>query len=150
MQKQLIAVAIATVFSASSIAANVVLYGNVDLGLGFSQKKDSVRIDFTPLLGWPPYIERTTTNSCVLNSGISTPSMWGIKGTEELGGGYSVSFQLESGFEADSGALNDAGRLFGREARLTLETPFGEFSFGRMGALSSSNGTYDPSLEPAN
>lgn len=54
-----------------------------------------------------------------------------------------VSFKLENGFDADSGKLGQDGRLFGREASLTLAGAFGQVSFGRMGGVASAAGTYD-------
>lgn len=38
-------------------------------------------------------------------SGIMEGSRWGVKGNEDLGGGYRAVFNLESRFEADTGAL---------------------------------------------
>lgn len=38
-------------------------------------------------------------------SGIMEGSRWGLKGNEDLGGGYRTIFTLESRFEADTGAL---------------------------------------------
>lgn len=40
-------------------------------------------------------------------SGIMEGSRWGLKGTEDLGGGYKTIFTLESRFEADTGALSN-------------------------------------------
>ena len=54
-----------------------------------------------------------------------------------------MSFQLENGFDSDTGAFGQDGQLFGREARLSMNTPYGTVSFGRMGALTSGAGTYD-------
>ena len=65
------------------------------------------------------------------------------KGDEDRGNGYSVSFDLQGGFASDTGAMGDGDRLFNRETRLTVAGPFGELSFGRMGTMTSSAGTYD-------
>src|SRR5216684_2054913 len=46
------------------------------------------------------------------------PSRWGMKGTEDLGGGYKTFFVLESGFQPGTGVLNYGGRLFGRQANV--------------------------------
>ena len=86
-----------------------------------------------------------------MDSGVLGGTKFGLKGTEDLGDGYSVSFQLENGFDSDTGAMNQSmtvdekttNRMFGREARLSLNTPYGTASFGRMGALTSGAGTYD-------
>ncbi|OXH84981.1 porin, partial [Burkholderia multivorans] len=44
------------------------------------------------------------------------PSRWGIRGNEDLGGGYQAVFVLESGFNVRGGDLGQGGRLFGRQA----------------------------------
>lgn len=47
-----------------------------------------------------------------VTSGISTGSRWGIRGSEDLGGGYRALFTLENRFEADTGALSNRGPIF--------------------------------------
>lgn len=42
-----------------------------------------------------------------LNSGIMEGSRWGLKGQEDLGGGFKALFTLESRLEVDTGALNN-------------------------------------------
>ena len=78
-----------------------------------------------------------------MTSGWDTASKFGLKGSEDLGNGYKVSFKLENGFDSDSGKFTQENRLFGREAGLTLSGPFGSIAFGRFGGISSSCGTYD-------
>ena len=74
-------------------------------------------------------------------------SRWGVKGTEDLGNGLKVGFQLESGFNADDGTLSkyneNQNRIFGRQATLSVYSDFGTLTFGRMGALSAAAGSYD-------
>jgi len=41
-----------------------------------------------------------------LSSGIMEGSRWGLKGKDDLGGGYSAIFDLESRFEVDTGSLS--------------------------------------------
>ncbi len=52
------------------------------------------------------------------------PSIYGFKGTEDLGGGLSAGFNLEGGFNAGNGTHNSPGvtqnNIFGREAKVTL------------------------------
>ena len=139
MKKQLLAVAVASAFASTAFAANVTVYGTVDTGLVYNN---------TSFGG-------TTTakdsNKFSMDSGVLGGTKFGLKGTEDLGDGYSVSFQLENGFDSDTGAMNQSmtvdekttNRMFGREARLSLNTPYGTASFGRMGALTSGAGTYD-------
>ena len=128
MKKQVLASAVAFAFATGAFAAEVTVYGGIDTGLVFSHKKVG---------------SAKSTNSFTMESGISSSSRWGIKGSEDLGNGYSVSFDLQSGINSDDGTLGQDGRLFGRETRLTVAGPFGELSFGRMGSLTSAAGTYD-------
>ncbi|WP_394792194.1 porin [Rhodoferax sp.] len=63
----------------------------------------------------------------------SLPSRWGMRGSEDLGDGYRTVFTLEAGFAPDTGASNQGGRLFGRQAFVGLASPtWGTLSFGRQ------------------
>lgn len=127
MKKQILACAVAAAFATGAVAAEVTVYGDVNTGFVYSYNKKG---------------DAESTNSFRMESGISGASRWGIRGGEDLGNGYSVSFDLQSGFDSDTGMMK-YDRLFGREVRLTVAGPFGELSFGRMGTLTSSAGTYD-------
>src|ERR1700676_4646564 len=60
------------------------------------------------------------------------PSRWGLRGREDLGGGYAAQFVLESGFNVRAGDLGQGGRLFGRQAWPGLNGPYGTLMFGRQ------------------
>ncbi|WP_144107683.1 porin [Paraburkholderia sp. BCC1886] len=61
------------------------------------------------------------------------PSRWGLRGKEDLGGGLSTVFVLESGFATGQGSLNQGGRLFGRQAYVGISSDtWGTLSFGRQ------------------
>lgn len=77
-----------------------------------------------------------------MKTGTNSGSRFGLKGEEELGNGLKVGFVLENGFDSDTGALNNSGRLFGREAQISLSGSFGTVALGRMGNLVSGNGTF--------
>lgn len=66
-----------------------------------------------------------------VTSGVGTGSRLGFKGREELGGGLAAIFLLESGYQADTGALGQGGLLFGRQAYLGLQGRFGTLTLGR-------------------
>jgi predicted porin len=55
-------------------------------------------------------------------------SRWGLKGSEDLGGGLKAGFQLESGFAADTGRANDP--FWGRQSELNLSGDFGTVRLG--------------------
>ncbi len=132
MKKSLTALAVLGVFAGSAMAADVTLYGAIDTGLEYIHNKTT---DFAG--------DSVKEDKFDMQNGWDTPSCWGLKGSEDLGNGYKVSFKLESGFSSDDGTMNQSGRLFGREAGLTLSGPFGSVAFGRFGGISSSAGTYD-------
>ncbi|WP_414444824.1 porin [Burkholderia sp. 22PA0106] len=66
----------------------------------------------------------------------SVPSRWGVRGTEDLGGGYAATFVLEDGFNVRSGDVNQGGRLFGRQAWVGVTNRYGTLSFGRQYTMS--------------
>jgi len=60
-------------------------------------------------------------------------SRWGLKGVEDLGGGYRAIFTLENGFNPVNGALGQNNRMFGRQAFVGLSHPrYGTLTFGRQ------------------
>ena len=61
----------------------------------------------------------------------TAPSRWGLRGSEDLGGGLSAVFALESGFGPDAGTFNQGGRGFGRQAWAGLSGGWGSVSLGR-------------------
>jgi predicted porin len=68
----------------------------------------------------------------VSNGGMQ-PSRWGIRAIEDLGDGVKATVALESGFALDSGTSLQGGRLFGRQAYVSLSSPkAGEVRLGRQ------------------
>ena len=65
-------------------------------------------------------------------SGFAQGSRWGLKGTEDPGGGYSALFQLENGFNVNNGTLAQGGRMFGRQAYVGGSARFGTLTLGRQ------------------
>ncbi len=131
MKKTLAAVAVLGAFAGSALAADVTLYGKVDLGLNYTHTD----------------VDGVSSDKWGMKSGQNSGSRFGIKGTEQISEGLTVGFQLENGFDADDGrfkyGIDDGERMFGREARLFVQTDFGELGFGRMGGLDSGSGSYD-------
>lgn len=61
------------------------------------------------------------------------PSRFGLRGSEDLGGGYEAFFVLENGFAVDTGSLNlYGGRLFGRQANVGVSGAPGTLTLGRQ------------------
>mgnify|MGYP000197035200 FL=1 len=136
MKKTLAALAVLGAFAGTAAAADVNLYGVVDTGLAYTYKNT----EFAALDA-----DRTNGGESRfgMQSGYNSGSRFGLKGTEDLGNGLRIGFKLENGFSSDDGNFKYENRLFGREASLSLMSEFGTFSFGRMGGVASSAGTYD-------
>lgn len=62
-------------------------------------------------------------------SGGKNTSRWGLRGSEDLGGGLKAVFNLEGGILLDTGAAD--GALFKRQANVGLEGRFGRVVIGR-------------------
>ncbi|CAB3741273.1 porin [Paraburkholderia rhynchosiae] len=101
------------VFAQSSIT----LYGIVDTGVEFITHA-------TPTGG-------SVARLPVIGGG-DVPSRWGLKGSEDLGGGLKAIFTLENGFAVSNGTALQANRLFGRQAYVGLSSTWGQLTFGRQ------------------
>ena len=128
-KKSLIAVAVlgATAFSVQ--AADVTMYGKVDTGLQYQSNEITI-LDQTVV----------DTDSFTMENGLNSASRFGVKGSEDLGNGMKVSFQLENGFKADSGEFKTSGKLFDRQATVALSSDFGTLTMGRVGGIGSGAG----------
>ena len=78
MKKTLAALAVLGAFAGSALAAEVQLYGILDTGVGYSH----IDIDKPDV---------NDVDSLEMKSGVGSGSRWGLKGTEELGNGLTVS-----------------------------------------------------------
>jgi predicted porin len=64
--------------------------------------------------------------------GVASGSRLGFKGKEDLGGGLSAIFQIENGFNIDTGTAAQGGLLFGRQAYVGLASTAGTVTLGRQ------------------
>ncbi|CAG2145829.1 Outer membrane porin protein [Cupriavidus yeoncheonensis] len=107
--------------------SNVTLYGVVDANIEYVNHVGAVPTSanqFNPGTGHDVFR---------LTSGGLSGSRWGMRGMEDLGGGLKAVFVLESGFGTDNGALQQSGRLFGRQAFVGVQDErFGQLSLGRQ------------------
>lgn len=129
MKKSLLALAVLGAFAGAAQAqSSVTIYGIVDTGITYTSKVGSVA-------GTPA---ATATGSRFgLNSGILQGSRIGFKGVEDLGGGLSAVFNLETGFQNDTGAMQGAdattsSSLFRRKSVVGLQGGFGAVLAGRQ------------------
>jgi predicted porin len=59
-------------------------------------------------------------------------SRWGLRGSEDLGGGLKAIFVIENGFMANTGALAQGGAEFGRQSYVGLSSGLGTLTLGRQ------------------
>jgi predicted porin len=73
-------------------------------------------------------------SAAVVSGGGMSTSYWGMKGAEDLGGGYKAIFTIEGFFRAQNG---QSGRftgdtMFSRNAYVGIESPYGTVTAGRL------------------
>ncbi len=116
---QSVLAAAATVIAPSSFAqSSVTLYGIVDGGISYVT--NAARSN------------GQNHSTVQMLSGGEAADRFGIRGTEDLGGGIKAIFTLENGFSVANGTLQQSGRLFGRQAFVGLQTPYGTLTLGRQ------------------
>jgi general bacterial porin, GBP family len=114
VKKSLVATAVLGAFSGiASAQSSVSIYGIVDAGI--VSERGGVAGSVTKL-----------------TSGAASASRLGFRGTEDLGGGLSANFVLESGVKIDTGESDVAGSLFNRQAFVGLKNGFGAVTLGRQ------------------
>lgn len=122
MKKHLIAAAVAAAVAVPAAqAANhgVAVYGIVDLGV----KQGTTTLENGVARA------KIQTDQSALNSPLTT-SRWGLRGTEDLGGGLKARFQLEAGLNAS--ATGTSADLGSRASFIGLSGGFGEVQIGRQ------------------
>jgi predicted porin len=70
--------------------------------------------------------------STKITSGAASASRIGFKGSEDLGGGLSAFFTLETGVKIDTGEVDAAGTIFNRQAFVGLKGGAGQVALGRQ------------------
>ena len=98
---------------------SVTVYGRVDMS--FSHQRRVITAG-----------KATGESVNVLDSGGYSGSRVGFRGRENLGGGLGAFFTLEMGIQADTGALGQGGRAFGRQSFVGLEGGYGRLALGRQ------------------
>ncbi|RQR27780.1 porin [Burkholderia sp. Bp9143] len=111
--------------------STVTLYGIVDVGVTYANNAQTSKID------GKPHGASQFALSDAHTTGLSG-SRWGLKGVEDLGGGWKAIFNVENGFMANTGALAQGGAEFGRQAWVGLASPWGTVTAGRQ---------YDPLVD---
>ncbi len=127
MKNKLLALTALSLFAGATFAQNVTVYGVLDTGI-MTQSKNAASAT-----------TRTNDGSktAMLSGGIH-PSIWGLTGTEDLGGGLKANFNLQSHITVPTGDSNVASQgIFTRSANVGLAGSFGSLTLGRV---------YDPAF----
>jgi predicted porin len=124
LNKKILTAATFAVFaSAAHAQSSVTLYGIIDAGISYVNNS------------------KTATGHDSLtkyDDGVAQGSRWGIRGTEDLGGGLKALFVLENGFNSGNGTLGQGGAMFGRQAYVGLSKDgIGSLTFGRQYSFST-------------
>jgi len=100
--------------SAAHAQSNVTLYGLIDMSVGRTQAPGGA-----------------ATKG--VESGKMTTSYWGVRGSEDLGGGMAAQFVLDSFMRSDTGAAGrfNADTLWARNAYVGVSGQFGQVMLGR-------------------
>ena len=113
MKKSALTLAVlALAAGAAQAQSNVQVYGLLDVGMETANNKSATG----------------GSQTSVISGGMNT-SRWGLRGTEDLGGGLKAVFNLEGGILLDTGNLD--GVLFKRQAYVGLENNYGRVVIGR-------------------
>ena len=139
MKKSLIALAVLAASGASFAQSTVSVYGIVDASLAYITNDNGT----------------TSTSTTNMLSGAVSGSRWGLKGSEDLGGGLKANFKLEQGFNVDSGSAGVAGQAFSRYSYVGFSGGFGEIKLGKTGTAyddvqGASDAVFDSALSPMN
>jgi len=138
MKKSLIALAVLAASGAAMAQSSVTMYGIADVWYGSVKSDDGAGNS------------KSTTQ---LTSGGVNGSRWGVKGSEDLGGGLKANFQFEQGVSLDTGVGSSTG--FGRQSWVGLSGGFGAVKLGRTptpfdDVNGASNAVFDSALSAVN
>lgn len=122
MKKLLLIVALCLSLPLSARAENSLnLYGIVDIGVQYLTTRQHIAglSDSQQFFG--------------IANGVQSGSRFGMRGRHDLGGGIESFFILENGFNSGNGAAAQGGRIFGRQATLSVrDKTLGQVDIGRQ------------------
>ncbi|QBR01764.1 porin [Paraburkholderia pallida] len=128
MKRKLSVLAVLAVMAGAAHAqSSVTLYGAIDTGLFYQSTGATSFASNAKNLGHVYALK---------DAGIYA-SFWGIKGTEDIGGGYKVNFRLQGVFNSGTGKLGLADTtggtaIFNQQTTVGVSGPFGSIDLGRQ------------------
>ncbi|MDR6396594.1 porin [Herbaspirillum seropedicae] len=123
MKQKIVLATICLVSSAAHADSSVTLYGIADVGVRYS---NGLNASNAPI---------TSHSAAAVSSGVNNTSRWGLKGQEDLGSGMATVFQVEGGFNIDTGAAAKSDKLFDRISLVGLQTDYGTLTVGRQATI---------------
>ncbi|WP_186204828.1 porin [Burkholderia gladioli] len=124
LKKMTAAAAIAAFASLAHAQSSVTLYGLIDTGISYVNHS---------AVGTTGSAKRFK-----YDDGVAQGTRWGLRGSEDLGSGLKAIFLLENGFNTGTGAINQGGAMFGRQAYVGLsKNGIGSLTFGRQYTFST-------------
>lgn len=122
MKKTILAAAAALAALTAHAQSTVEIYGTIDLEVDTTDRT----------AGDATLLRSSVGRKTRLAPSMSSISALGFRGTEDLGGGMKAGFVLEMQPTPDDGTLGNDGRAWGRQAFVSLTTPYGEVRLGRQ------------------
>jgi general bacterial porin, GBP family len=121
MKKILVSAAVCSVFSITAHAqSSVTLYGVIDAGVVYANNSHVPG-------------SASSGQSWGVGSGTVSNTLWGLKGSEDLGGGMHAIFKLESGFNVNNGAFTQPNEIFGRQSYVGVQSnQYGTVTLGKQ------------------
>jgi predicted porin len=118
---------LAVMAGAAHAQSSVTLYGAIDTGLFYQSTSAASFATGAKNLGHVYALK---------DAGIYA-SFWGIRGTEDIGGGYKVNFRLQGVFNSGTGKLGladtaGATAVFNQQTTIGVSGPFGSIDAGRQ------------------
>ncbi|RQR27579.1 porin [Burkholderia sp. Bp9142] len=132
MRRALLAASLLSIGVGAQAQSSVTLYGRIDTGIEY-------------VSGLVNGSGTGSTSRWRAESGDWGTSLWGMRGTEDIGGGTKIIFKLENGFNAMTGQQGNATTFFQRWAYVGAQNDaYGTLTAGRMLWLSNGVWDFDP------
>jgi GBP family porin len=115
VRNKFIGAAALSVFAVAAHAqSSVTLYGLIDTGIVYTNNQGG-------------------HSAWQVQSSMLSNEVWGLRGSEDLGGDVHAIFRLESGFNMQNGRQTYSGTMFGRQSYVGLQSDkYGTLTLGRQ------------------
>ena len=119
LRRYAVAATLGCAASAAFAQSSVTIYGTIDAGVQYRNRSADNAGSLTEM-----------------HTGGISPSIWGLRGVEDLGHGLKATFNLEGHYSSDTGTLTSgpgfSSQLFRRQANVGLGGEWGAITLGRQ------------------